>query len=493
MTEGDQWFDVPHTLFKDNIAKPVIWLGDDRHYNRARKVFGDDVVQMNTFVHRPYELNNINYKGEFSEFFNSENYFRYKDICLKMMDRLDLYGFFSRIDREVYFNKLTIWALKKIFYSKPEFLIAAEAPHDHAKYIIYEIFQFLGIPVFKFNCWTPAPLLFLQEMPSNRFVEKKFNSNSDLDQKMDNYITEYFNNILNSANDFEHVYMKNQRLNSRLDSKILNFFKKDLKSYFLAIKRNVGIVVRKKYNPINPYRYGFILRMYNQFYRKHNLRKNLYRYSKSINLNDKYVYFPLHFEPERTTNPDGGEYHDQFKALVKLRKFVPEHIKIIVKEHPSQIYVALKGSRGRSPMFYELINNLKGVELIDLNFNSQELIKNSEMVATITGTVALESAIIGKKSITFGSVWYDRTPNIFLFSDVNSYEEINNKPIVKPKYILKHLLEQKNKYTIIAFQNGSKLRKFEFLKNKQFNTIQNSGIKSFIISIINNNLNNNKL
>ena len=25
----------------------------------------------------------------------------------------------------------------------------------------------------------------------------------------------------------------------------------------------------------------------------------------------RYVYFPLHYEPEKTSNPDGGEYHDE--------------------------------------------------------------------------------------------------------------------------------------------------------------------------------------
>ena len=39
-----------------------------------------------------------------------------------MMDRLDLYGTFSRIDREVYLNKLSILALKMINESNPDFL-----------------------------------------------------------------------------------------------------------------------------------------------------------------------------------------------------------------------------------------------------------------------------------------------------------------------------------------------------------------------------------
>ena len=224
------------------------------------------------------------------------------------------------------------------------------------------------------------------------------------------------------------------------------------------------MLLKGTYNPINPYRYGILFRLFNQFYRRYNLKKSLFKAIEYIDLNEKYVYFPLHFEPERTTNPDGGEYHDQFKALVKLREFVPENIKIIVKEHPSQIYVGNKGSRGRSPLFYQLIKNINGVKFVDFNLNSIELIKKSELVVSITGTVALEAAILGKKSITFGSVWYDKCPNIFLFEDLISYDEVINYKITKAEDILKHLIYMKNKYTILALQNGSALRKFMSLK-----------------------------
>ena len=68
-----------------------------------------------------------------------------------------------------------------------------------------------------------------------------------------------------------------------------------------------------------------------------------------------FVYFALHFEPERTTTPDGDYFHDQFLALVTLRKIVPMDVLIYVKEHPSQFILKKKGSLGRSPLFYDLI------------------------------------------------------------------------------------------------------------------------------------------
>ena len=75
-------------------------------------------------------------------------------------------------------------------------------------------------------------------------------------------------------------------------------------------------------------------------------RKNLNKAARinisKIDLSKKYVYFPLHFEPERTTNPDGKEFQDQFIALTKLRQIIPEDIDIVVKEHPTQLRSYLK-------------------------------------------------------------------------------------------------------------------------------------------------------
>ena len=72
VTESPHWFDVAIQLEKENIAKPMLWLGDDRHFKNASNHFGKSVVRMQTFVHRPYELKNIDYFGEYQEFFTLE-------------------------------------------------------------------------------------------------------------------------------------------------------------------------------------------------------------------------------------------------------------------------------------------------------------------------------------------------------------------------------------------------------------------------------------
>ena len=61
MTNQPHWFKVAKKLYSNNIAKPILWLGDDIHYDKAKLEFGDDaVVKMQDFVHRPYKFKDIN-------------------------------------------------------------------------------------------------------------------------------------------------------------------------------------------------------------------------------------------------------------------------------------------------------------------------------------------------------------------------------------------------------------------------------------------------
>ena len=145
---------------------------------------------------------------------------------------------------------------------------------------------------------------------------------------------------------------------------------------------------------------------------------------------ENYVYFPLHYEPERTTNPDGGVYHDQIRAIAHLRAVIPPSINIVVKEHPSVFNPRMSGHLGRSPAFYEMIGKIKGVHIVGLANSTPNLILGSRFVASITGTVALEAALLGRPSLTFGNAWFEGCPGIQRFSrELNFDEFLKSRPV----------------------------------------------------------------
>ena len=480
MTEAPHWLEVAKELKDSGIAEPCLWLGDDRNYKQAKSFFGDAVVEMIKFVHRPYELENVNYSGESNEFFHSKNYLRAKDVCLKMMDRLDLYGTFSRIDREVYFHQIIVWSLKKFSKQKPDFLLMAEAPHSHAQYLIYEICLFLNIPCFKFNRWTLAPLLFLQNMENNEIISKEDISSSPIDNDMKKMILDYVDDVYSNQDKYEISYMTKHRLKMKFPGNISRIIKEDLPEIYRDIKHNVANIIKGRWSSINPYRLNIFTRLKIQRKRAKNLNESHINIINFDINNKEYVYFPLHYEHERSTNPDGGDFHDQFKAIQCLRNLIPENIDIIIKEHPSQFLVKGRGSRGRSPLFYKLLKNINGLKIVDIDTNSIELTKNALFIATITGTAALEASILGKKALTFGSTWFPNCPNVISWNKNLSFKDIVEMEIKKIEDIKSYLINHQKNNSVVGCQNGSVIRRFPDLITEKFKIEEKEGVLSLI-------------
>ena len=131
-----------------------------------------------------------------------------------------------------------------------------------------------------------------------------------------------------------------------------------------------------------------------------------------------YVYFPLHLQPELTTDPLGGRYGDQAAAIEALRGWLPPGVAIVVKENPKQ------HQEWRDPEFYERLRRLPGVFLVDQRVNTYKLLRGSLMSATITGTAGWEAVLMGKPSIIFGAAWYAPLPGAFRFTPGLDYAEV---------------------------------------------------------------------
>lgn len=114
------------------------------------------------------------------------------------------------------------------------------------------------------------------------------------------------------------------------------------------------------------------------------------------NISDKYIFYALHYQPEATSSPLGGMYANQLLAIRLIAHNLPEGYWVYVKEHPHQI------SFGREPSYYNELSKIPKVKIISQKICSEWLIKNSIAVATLTGTVILESQIIQKPCLCFG-------------------------------------------------------------------------------------------
>ena len=177
----------------------------------------------------------------------------------------------------------------------------------------------------------------------------------------------------------------------------------------------------------------------------------------------------MSYEPERTTNPDGNEFHDQIIALTFLRSFIPSSYKIYVKEHPTQFLNSDRGSRGRSPIFYDAIQNISNLFLVNPEIETQQLIRKSKFVATISGTAGFEASAMGKKVLIFGDTWYENCPNTFKWNKKLEFRRFINEEVKSSKEIIKFLLNQKKLFTVPGLQNASAEKRFKELIDSSIN------------------------
>jgi hypothetical protein len=121
---------------------------------------------------------------------------------------------------------------------------------------------------------------------------------------------------------------------------------------------------------------------------------------------EKYVLYPIHFQPEASTLVQAPMYLDQLALIQDIARSLPIGHRLYVKEHLS--------NRGRRPLeFYNAIRAIPSVRLLGPDANTWALIQNASAVAVITGTMGWEALFFDKPVITFGDVFYNAVPTVY--------------------------------------------------------------------------------
>ncbi|QFY62019.1 hypothetical protein FZ934_17420 [Rhizobium grahamii] len=149
-------------------------------------------------------------------------------------------------------------------------------------------------------------------------------------------------------------------------------------------------------------------------------RQDIARLTRALPAGERYIYVPLHLQPELTTSALGGDYSDQMLALEALSAWVPDGVKIYAKENPKQT------EKQRDEFFYKRLSALSNVTLLSNAEDSISLIKGSIGVATITGTAGWEALFHGKPVIVFGLAWYRFIEGVFAFQTDLSFETFSS-------------------------------------------------------------------
>ena len=178
--------------------------------------------------------------------------------------------------------------------------------------------------------------------------------------------------------------------------------------------------------------------MYRYFIKKHNFAE----YS-----NKKYIFFGFHKQPEASVDVCGRYYEDQLQNVKNLWRLLPNDWYLIIKEHSNAI-----GDRGYR--FYKKIKSLPNVILVNENTNVHEIIKNSQLVVSNTGTMALEAALMNIPSVVLSKTFFTKLDycNQLTFNElskidleayVNDVKSKDNNIEEYSKYVFQNSFEAK--------------------------------------------------
>ncbi len=123
---------------------------------------------------------------------------------------------------------------------------------------------------------------------------------------------------------------------------------------------------------------------------------------------ESFIYFPLHIEEESTLLIAAPFYTNQLEVIKQIVKSLPIGYKLYVKEHPSMY------TRGwRKISEYKQMMALPNIKLIHYSVPSEDVIKKSSLILSISGTSGFEAAFYQKPSIVFTDTDFSILPSVY--------------------------------------------------------------------------------
>lgn len=130
---------------------------------------------------------------------------------------------------------------------------------------------------------------------------------------------------------------------------------------------------------------------------------------------NKYVLLTLHKQPEASVDLLDHYNSQQLELAINIANALPMNYKLMIKEHSNAI-----GDRGLK--WFKKLKEIHNVQLVNPYIPVRPFIEKSEVVISVSGTVCLETGLLGKKAIC--------TANVF-FKDVLALSDCSIKEIAK--------------------------------------------------------------
>ena len=384
---------------ENHVIVPKCWISCLGH-NQDKLLKKKGILKEKWFYSLKWTLR---YKEEVAKYtntveFNRAVYDKVYEQLWRFIDHYSRHDFkYNRKSIHHYINQFNL--LYHFFYGvfvkeQIQLVLIGNVPHLGVETIIYEIAKALNI----------RTIVLKQSLEPNRFF--------------------YFES-LDDIGDFRFMTTQEEgeAREIKLEKKSFSeypspFYMRRIKQYRFPLWKAIGLSLLRLHQSFEYFACNSL-----KYLRVKKYKQNISQLISPVDYTKKYVYFPLHLQPEMTTSALGGVFCDQILALELLSRKIPKDWVICVKENPKQMEFM------RDEAFFTRLKLIANLQMTPLQESTFKLIEHSQFVATITGTAGWEAVCGGKPALVFGKAWYQNFEGVFQWHDDIDIHEIANYQI----------------------------------------------------------------
>ncbi|WCN12095.1 hypothetical protein [Marinomonas mediterranea] len=142
-------------------------------------------------------------------------------------------------------------------------------------------------------------------------------------------------------------------------------------------------------------------------------------YSKLEDVEEGFIYFPLHVPGDFQLTTRAPEYLDQLKVVEYILKSAPINKPVVIKQHP-----AMRGSLSCWDV-RRLKSLYRNFFVLESSINNYEVLKKSGLVITINSKSGFEAMVLERPLICLSNTFYSHLPGVNVSSIDRLRKELN--------------------------------------------------------------------
>jgi hypothetical protein len=350
----------------------------------------------------------------------------YESLVLKMMDRMDTGGSFLFQERVDFYHRLLCYWEAVLDRLSPQVAVFSSMPHLIYDYLLYLLCRRRGVATLMFDPISiPGTMLTLDSLEQgSRELRQRYQQLLAEGRKstLSPAVQAYYEGLRQNYSQGMPSHMRGYLERRAMDKAATSWKSRLVKMVHPA---SIAQSARKASDylwappPANylkikgvPLEESWMGGRQWRRYRRERGRVKLElqrRYEKLTSvpdLREPFIFLALHYQPEKTTSPQGGWFVHQELVSDLLIRNLPAGWRLYVKEAVGQFAPYYRHDPSDRARFYQRLVSHPQVKLLPLGIPSFGLIDNCRAVATVTGTVGWEAVARGKPALIFGHAWY---------------------------------------------------------------------------------------